>query len=319
MASKYIVTIDLGGTNVLSALIDDISKIVDRVKIPTEISENTDSIVEPIVDSVKGLIKKNKIAESSIRAIAMGVPGTVNPHTGIIGSAPNLKIKNFNIKKAIQKRFKIPVLIENDVNLAALGIKKFEFSEKTNNMLVVFVGTGIGGALIIDHKIYRGSGFFAGEIGHMKVTANGSLSGGKKNLTFENIASRTAIVDAIKKDLKKHPESVLSEMEKKRIKSKALANAVAKGDKYVIGHIESACKVIGTVLGSINTLLNFDTIVLGGGVIEAMGDFMMPLISKAFYKSVLEEPGKQVTLLSTKLGDDAPLLGGVALTEEFSK
>lgn len=319
MASKYIITVDLGGTKVLSALIDDKNKIVDRVKIPTKVEEGKTKLVKAIAESVQQLLLNNKLEQTSIKAISMGVPGTVNPETGIIGNAPNLEIKNYNIKRALQKYFEIPVLIENDVNLAALGIKKFEFNNKTKNMLVVFVGTGIGGALIFNNQLYRGSSFYAGEIGHMKVNGKGFLSVNKKNASFENIASRTAIVKAIKKELKDYPDSVLRDMKKKQIKSKALAHAVKKNDKLVIKHVNNACNVIGSVLGSITTLLNLDTIVIGGGVVEAMGEYMTPRIIKSFEKTVLEEPGEYAKIFATKLGDDAPLLGGVALAEEFLK
>lgn len=319
MASKFVITVDLGGTKVLSALIDSKKNIIDTVKLPTIMEEGRAKLVRTIAESVKKLLENNKVSENDLRAISMGVPGTVNPETGIIGNAPNLGIAKYNIKRAFQKYFQIPILIENDVNLAALGIKQFEFKNKTKNMLVVFVGTGIGGALIFDNKLYRGSNFYAGEIGHMKVNNNGYLNLPKKAATFETIASRTAIVKAIKKELKNYPESVLHDLKKKQIKSKAIANAINKNDKLVKKHVDHACKVIGSVLGSITTLLNLDTIVLGGGVIEAAGDYMVPKIIKAFEKSVLEEPGKYVKILATKLGDDAPLLGGVALADEFIK
>ncbi len=317
MSQKNIITVDLGGTKILSALINSRNQIVERVKVATDIEKGAESIIKSVAESVNQLLETKNLKETDIAAIAMGVPGTVNPNTGLIGNAPNLNIKNFNVKMSLQRYFKIPVLIENDVNLAALGIKRFEFKNKAKNMLVVFVGTGIGGALIFNGNIYRGSSFFAGEIGHMKVSSNGYLNLKAGKSTFENIASRTAIVKAIKKDLKENP-SVNSELrKKKRIKSKALAKAVKGKDKIAVFHIKQAGKVIGTVLGSITTLLNVDTIVLGGGVLEAMSDFMMPVIEKSFYKAVLEEPGKHVKLFVTKLGDDAPLFGGVALAEEF--
>jgi len=317
LASKFIITVDLGGTKVLSALLNSENKIIKTIKLPTKVEEGKSKIVNTIAASIKKIIEESGLNESDIRAISMGVPGTVNPHTGIIGSAPNLGIKNFNIKRALQKHFQIPVLIENDVNLAALGIKRFEFNDKTKNMLVVFIGTGIGGALIFDNKLYRGSNFFAGEIGHMRVNNDGYLNLTKKNSTFENIASRTAIVKAIKKELKNNPVSELSKLKKKQIKSKVLAKALAGNDPIVKKHLNHACKVIGSVLGSITTLLNLDTIVLGGGVVEAMGDYMTPKIITAFNNTVLEEPGKQVKIVYTKLGDEAPLFGGIALADEF--
>ncbi len=319
MKKEYVITVDFGGTKILTALLNSKNEIIERVKIATDIKKKADGMVADIADSIKQLIKKTGVKQSSIEAVSMGVPGTVNPFTGEIGNAPNLQISNFNIKKALQKYIPLPILIENDVNLAGLGIKKFEFKDKIKNMLIVFVGTGIGGALFFNGKIYRGSSIFAGEIGHMKVGPSGSLSY-DGDVTFEGLASRTAIVAAITKQIKKKNKSVLSEyvLKNKKIKSKAIAKAIKEKDDITVKEITNACKIIGRVLGSITTLLNFDTIVLGGGLLEANSDFMMPKIEKAFNEAVIKEIGKSAKLKVTKLGDDGPLYGGIALAEEFN-
>lgn len=314
---KYLITVDLGGTKILSALIKD-EEIVDRYKEATKITGKIEPILDGIEKSVKQLINKNSLNPNEIQAVCLGVPGTVNPLTGIIAYAPNLGIREFNIKEELSKRFSIPILIENDVNLAGLGIQAKELKDKFKNMLVVFVGTGIGGALFFDGKIYRGSSFYAGEIGHMKVSKKGKLRNGS-DATFEKIASRTAVVESITNDIKKGKSSILSDTLKagSRIKSKMLKSALDEGDKVVKKHLSNSATVIGSVLGSITTLANFDTIILGGGVIEAMNDFMMPKIEKAFKSSVLSEPGKITKIDFTKLGDDAPLYGGLGLVHEF--
>lgn len=319
MPRTHLITIDLGGTKILSALLNQKNEIIYRYKIPTDLKKGKANLVKSIAESVKILLAKNELSQRDIKAVCLGVPGTVNPANGVISVAPNIGIKNYNIKEALQQHFKIPVLIENDVNLAGLGIKQFEFNNEVNNMFVVAVGTGIGGALFFDGKIYRGSTFFAGEIGHMFVQKKGALEGKSPHTTFEQLASRTAIVREILKDLKKKKKSVLREYAspKKTIKSKTLLAALNKKDRLASKHITDACNTIGTVLGSITTLINIDTIVLGGGVIEAMGDFMLPKIRKAFKAAVLKDVGSNVRIVATKLGDDAPILGGAALAEEF--
>ena len=321
MASQFIISVDLGGTKILSALINSGNEIVSRVKISTEIGKGNEYLVKSVASCIKKLLKENELIETDIKAICLGVPGTVNPFTGVIGSAPNLGITNFNIKEALANEITIPVLIENDVNLAGLGIKKFELGSDVKNMLVVFVGTGIGGALFFDGKLYRGSSFFAGEIGHIIVEPRGEFSTFSNRTTFELTASRTAMVREIKRGLDKGKKSILKQFKspKKQLKSKALAVAVKKEDQLAIKIVGRAASTIGTVLGSLTTLLNIDTIVLGGGVIEAMHEFMMPKIEKAFKDSVLKEPGEFVNIFETKLGDDAALFGGVALAEEFLK
>ena len=319
MAASYIISVDLGGTKILSALINSSNQIVARVKIATDTNDGPEALVVSIAGAVKKVIEDNHLTEADIKAVCMGVPGTVNPYTGEIALAPNLGIQNFNIKEALANEISIPVLIENDVNLAGLGIKKFEMSNDVKNMVVVFVGTGIGGAFFFEGKIYRGTTFYAGEIGHIRVEGKGDLASAPTHSTFELLASRTAIVREIKKGLNKGKKSSLREYKspKKALKSKALSEALNKKDPLVVKQINKASKTIGTVLGSITTLLNIDTIVLGGGVIEAMHEYMMPRIQAAFEKSVLAAPGECVKIFETKLGDDAALYGGVALAEEF--
>ncbi len=309
----------MGGTKILGAAINSKDGIAVRVKQPTKEGAAPGEYVSAIVEVVNKLVSEDKIKSRSVQAVCLGVPGSVNPDSGIIGLAPNLGLKNFSIKEKLQEKIDYPILIENDVNLAALGIKNFELDEKAKNILVVFVGTGIGGGLIFNEKIYRGSSFVAGEIGHRVVEKNGPICGCGNKGCFEALASRTAIVKNIIDDINSGKKSFLSERVKngERIKSKMLLAAVKADDVIVKKHIQNACVYIGRVLADINNLLNLDTIVLGGGVIEAVGKFMIPAIKEAFEENVLQDSAKITRLKMTKLGDDAALFGGISLVEEF--
>lgn len=320
MQEKFIISVDMGGTKILASVINSKKGIIARYKKPTNIEAGPKTYVKDIAEIVSRVVQNSKIKKSSIAAVCLGVPGSVNPITGVIGLAPNLKLKNFQMKSRLEKLISYPILMENDVNLGALGIKNFGVGKKSTNMLAVFVGTGIGGGIIIDGKIYRGHNFVAGEIGHMLVQKNGPKCGCGKKGCFEALASRTAIVNNIINDVKKgKKKSVLFDLIKsnQRIKSGALKNAVAKSDKVVVTRINEACETIGDVLGSVANLMNFDMIVLGGGVIEALEDYMMPRIKKEFNNHVLDAAAKGVKIVASKLGDDAAIYGGIALAEEF--
>ncbi|MBZ0201173.1 MAG: ROK family protein [Ignavibacteriaceae bacterium] len=319
MTKKYIISIDMGGTKILGAAINSNEGILARIKQPTKEGAAPDEYISAIVEVVNELIADKKFKPESIQAVCLGVPGSVNPETGIIGLAPNLGLKNFSIKEKLQEKIELPVLIENDVNLAAMGIKNFELDEKAKNILVVFVGTGIGGGLLFNGKIYRGSSFVAGEIGHRVVEKNGALCGCGNKGCFEALASRTAIVKSIINDINSGKKSFLTERVKngERIKSKMLRAAVKADDVMVKNHIQNASVYIGRVLADINNLLNLDTIVLGGGVIEAVGKFMLPTIKKTFEENVLQDSAVTTKIKMTKLGDDAALFGGISLAEEF--
>jgi len=319
MHKDSVISIDMGGTKVLGCVANSKEGIIARVKKPTDPNSSRKKYVHQLAEVVFDLIEKTHINKKKIKAVCLGVPGTVNPETGVIGLAPNLGLKNFNIKKMLEAEIPFPVLIENDVNLGALGIKTFGVGKKAHNMLAVFVGTGIGGGLIINGKLYRGSNYVAGEIGHMLVEKNGPKCGCGRKGCFEAIASRTSIVNKIIKDIKSGKRSTLSKLvkNKERIRSKSLLNAVKKKDKIVCKRITEGCDVIGGVLASISNLLNLDMLVLGGGMIEALDFYMLPLIKESFNEHVLNDSAKGLKIVASKLGDDAAIFGGIALAEEF--
>jgi glucokinase len=319
MHKDSVISIDMGGTKVLGCVVNSREGIIARVKKPTDPTVSRKKYVHQLAEIVFELIKEVHINKKKIKAVCLGVPGTLNPVTGVIGLAPNLGLKNFNIKRILEHEIPYPVLIENDVNLGALGIKSFGVGKKAKNMLAIFVGTGIGGGLIIDGRLYRGSNYVAGEIGHMLIDQDGPKCGCGKKGCFEAVASRTAIVNKIIKDIKSGKRSKLSKLVKsgERIRSKSLASAVRSGDKVVIKRIKEGCDIIGGVLASISNLLNLDMIVLGGGMIEAVDFYMLPLIKKSFSEHVLDDSAKGLKIVASKLADDAAIFGGIALAEEF--
>lgn len=319
MVSKYVISVDMGGTKILASVLNTKEGIIAREKKSTNVQEGSAVYISDLVEIIGNVISKAKIKSSQVVAVCIGVPGSVNPYTGNIGLAPNLGLKNFNIKKALQKKIKYPVLIENDVNLAAIGIKNFGVGKKGKNILVVSVGTGIGGGIIINHKIYRGSNFVAGEIGHIPVQNDGPLCGCGRKGCFEAVASRTAVVNKIITDIKSGKRSLLKEFVEsgKKIKSGTLKNAVDENDKVVIRRISDACETIGEVLAGLANLMNFDMIVLAGGLIEALDKFMLPLIKTSFDNHVLKDSAYGLKILASRLADDAAIYGGICLVEEF--
>jgi glucokinase len=311
----------MGGTKILAAVLNSEEGIVKRLKRATGTGKGAEEYVKDLADAVNDLVKESGVGKDQIAAVCLGVPGSVNPFTGVIAIAPNLGLRDYNIKEKLGKLIPYRILIENDVNLGALGIKYFGVGKDAKDMLVVFIGTGIGAGFIFDGKLFRGADYAAGEIGHIKVEKNGPLCGCGNHGCFEAVASRTAVDRNIKRDLDKGEKSILKEFAgtEKQIKSKALANAVNKGDKLAIKHLTKACKTIGRVLADITNLLNLDLIILGGGVIEALDKFMIPVIRESFDENALPSSSKGLKLLPTKLGDDAALYGGIPLAREFLK
>lgn len=319
MPDKFVVSIDMGGTKILASVLNSRAGIISREKKPTNVGAGSSSYISDIVEIVNSVIQKSKVKRNQIAAVCIGIPGSVNPITGNIGLAPNLGLKNFNIKKALRRKIPYPVLIENDVNLAAIGIKNFGVGRKGKNILVVALGTGIGGGIILNNKIYRGSNFVAGEIGHIPVQKNGPLCGCGRKGCFESVASRTAIVNKIIDDIRKGKRSVLKEFVKsgKKIKSGALKDAVDRNDKVVVKRLSDACEIVGEVLAGLANLMNFDMIVLAGGLVEALDKFMLTRIRASFKQHVLNDSAYGLKLVASKLGDDAAIYGGISLAEEY--
>lgn len=316
---NYIITIDLGGTKLLGAITDSSNNILQKIKLPTDLNNGVDGLYNSIIHIINTLIFQVGATQDDIEGIVLGVPGAVNPHTGEIKIAPNLGIKDVNIRQGLlEKNLNIPIYIENDVNLGAIGILGKELDETSKNILVVFIGTGIGGALIFDRKIYRGTNYFAGEIGHMKLNGFDNICGCGQKGCFEAVASRTAIAKEITTALKKGGKSVITKIlsDNKKIKSKALKFALKEKDELVTKIVKEKSIIIGKTLGSITNLLNVDTIVLGGGVTEALSKYIVPWIKKGFKSSVLESL-HDVKIIPTELGDDAAIYAGYYLIKEL--
>lgn len=309
----------MGGTKILAGLINSEEGIIARVKNPTIAGGSQKEYIISLVKIINSLIKEAGIKSKNIKAVCLGIPGSLNPYSGVVGLAPNLGLKKFHVSEKLQEKIPFPVLIENDVNMGALGLKKFGIAKKAKNMLAVFIGTGIGGAIILDGKIYRGTSYAAGEIGHMIINREGPICGCGKKGCFEAVASRASIVRDILEDIKSNKKSIIKKLSfpNKPVKSRILSQAVKANDKLTIKHISKACEVIGQVLANVANLMNFDTIVLGGGLIEALDKFMLPIIKKSFNENVLKDIAKHVEIVSNDLGDDAALYGGIALAEEF--
>ncbi len=147
----------MGGTKILAAVLNSEKGIVKRLKLPTGTGKGAEEYVKVLAHAVKDIVKEADLKKDQVAAVCLGVPGSVNPFTGVIAMAPNLGLRNYNIKEELEKLIPYKVLIENDVNLGALGIKYFGLGKDAKDMLVVFIGTGIGAGFIFDGKLFRGS------------------------------------------------------------------------------------------------------------------------------------------------------------------
>src|SRR5215475_13156926 len=213
-----------------------------------------------------------------ISGVGIGAPGAVDFAAGNVIFAPNLEgWKDVPLKKDLEKQLGVPVFVENDANIAILGVHVAELKSKPKNVVGIFVGTGIGGGLIINGELYSGFNHTAGEIGHMVVEVNGPKCGCGNKGCFEALASRTAIFQRIKAGIKEGEKTLLTEMlgdGLEDLRSGDLRKAIRRGDKFVAKVVESAAEYIGIGVANLVNVVGPDVVVLGGGVMEALADEM---------------------------------------------
>ncbi len=316
--TQYIASVDAGGTKILSAIINSKNKIIARVKKPTPANDSPRAVINRIIECIEAAIIEAKITTEELAAIVVGIPGSLNPERGIVYLAPNLGWKNTKVTSQIKKYFGVPTFIENDANLGALGTHRFGVGKGFKNLLAIFVGTGIGGGLIFNNTLYRGKSFAAGEIGHIIIDPKGEKCGCGNYGCFEAVASRTAITREIKNAIKKDKRTVISKLTNNfgLIKSSILAEALRRNDKLTRKVLKSSAQTIGMVIGNLSNLLDLNAVVLAGGVIEAVGDFMLPIIKKSASEVALPQNFERLKILNSKLADDAALYGGIVIAKE---
>jgi len=214
------------------------------------------------------------------------------------------------------------VFVENDCNISTLGVYVAELKSKPRSLVGIFVGTGIGGGLIVNCELYSGYGHTAGEIGHMVLEVNGPKCGCGNKGCFEAVASRTAIFQQIKAGIKDGQKTILTEMlgnDLEDLRSGDLRKAIRRGDKFVDRIIEGASEYIGIATANLINILNPEVVVLGGGVIEALADEMMSVISETAQDYAMPGTMKGVEIISSKLGDNAGITGAAVLARRETK
>ena len=318
--STNVVGVDMGGTKILSAVIDPEGNILSTAKVPTKADKDTSIVIDRIAECIQRAIDKSGVTAASIQAVGIGAPGPLDPATGIVIFAPNLRWKDVRLKEELEARVGFPTFVDNDVNIGTLGEHVFGAGKGVQNVVGIFVGTGIGGGIILQGELFHGASKTAGEIGHIIVKAGGPRCGCGTRGCLEALASRTAMTKQFQKAiLKKGKKSVLSELtsgDLGAIRSGVLAKAIRANDKLTLKVIKKATKYLGIGIGSIVNFLNPEMIVLGGGVVEALDDTFLDSIRKASEKYALPNTLSGVQIVRAKLGDNAGILGAAALARQ---
>lgn len=310
------VAVDMGATKVQASTVMACGTIVRRLKNVTPRDVGADPIVEVIESSIHSILEKTQASMDRVAAVGLAIPGVVDPDAGRVVFTANAGLSGFEIGPHLQKKLNVPVVIGNDCNLGALGEKWLGSARDADSAMAILVGTGIGGGFVQGSKLWRGARESASEIGHMVMQIGGPKCGCGNLGCFEALASRTAIERDIRRAIDAGRESLISELTEgnlKLIRSGVLSKALEQGDELVAEVLSSAAEVIGHACISVRHLLDPEVIVLGGGVIEACSDFMVPIVEQIVAADNLPGARPGGGILVSALGDDAVVLGAVAL------
>ncbi|RMH30331.1 MAG: ROK family protein [Planctomycetota bacterium] len=315
-ARTFAAGVDLGGTNIQAGILNPKAKVLGRAKAKTAPESGFDAVVDRIIRTVRAACEDAQVPFESLSCLGVGTPGPVDPATGIVLEAVNLRWDNAPLRKALIDKTGLDVVIENDVNAAVYGEWKRGAGKGATDLLGVWVGTGVGGGLVLRGQPFMGHFHTAGEIGHM-ILVPGAAPGSR---SLEHNCSRTAVAERIARLIRANRKSSLAEVvnDGKRIKSKMLADAYHSGDELVCEVINDSADRLGMAIGSVVTLLSLQRVVIGGGLTEALGEPYVSRIRAATIRAAFPKAVKKVEVVESALGDDAGIIGAaIAATDHL--
>ena len=315
--APYVIGMDLGGTKILAAVVDAEGRIMAEAKRATKADEGSDVVIRRMAQTARKAARQAGVEWSAVTGLGVGAPGPIDPESGFVYNPPNLPgWDEIALAPRLSDALELPVFLENDVNLGTLGEHALGAGQDTKDMVGIFVGTGVGGGLILDGKLRSGFRYAAGEVGHMIVFADGPVCGCGKRGCLESVASRTAIERDIRLGIAAGRQNLIPKLvkEKGRLTSGVLAKALRKGDPLVTEVMGRAQWYLGLLAASIVNLVDPEMIVFGGGVVEALGEeFLTPIGVTARQYYIQQAGADRVRIVAAQLGDHAGVLGAAVL------
>ena len=318
MAESYNLCLDIGGTKVLGVVFNSKKEIVYRLKKKTKAGGNTsENIEELIISVVRELITGAGIKKSDLHAIAAGAPGVIDQEKGIVLFSPNLPWRNYNIKKPIEDEFGCPFYIGNDVNVGVLGEYKYGAARGYKNVVGFFVGTGMGGGLILNGELFTGNKFKAAEYGHIIMEPEGPLCNCGQRGCLEAFSSKQGMTSYIRQQVARGRKSLMADaVEDGVFKSKALKKALSEGDEVAREAVYRAAHYLAIASGNLVNTFSPDIVVYGGGVIESVGDIFMERILSEVDQFCMPSIRDTVEFKKATLGDDSILYGALSMIKK---
>lgn len=314
---NFVVGVDLGGTKISCALSDLDGNVVSQFVVATNAFEGEAPVLNRIINGIETVIEKGNISINDVKAIGIGSPGPLDSKTGIIITTPNLPFKNFNIVDPLKERFGIPVFLDNDANVAAIGEYMLGAGKGTKNMVFFTVSTGVGGGAILNGSIYRGSTSNALEIGHSTVAPASVIRCNCGNVgCLEALSSGTAIAKRAKEAVLTNVDTSLKQYES--LTSYEVFVEAEAGDKVAKEIRDTALEYLGVGVANAIAIFDPDMVVIGGGVSKA-GDIVFEKVQQVVNTRCFKSMANHCKIVPAGLGTDAGVIGAVALALLESK
>ena len=315
---KYYVGIDLGGTNIVAGVVDESYKIIAKASTKTNCPRPEKEIAEDMAKMAVEAVKNADLTLDDIEWIGIGTPGIANSATGIIEYSNNLGFKDTPMVKYITEfigRNDTPVFIENDANAAAYGEYVAGAAKGSKNAVCITLGTGVGGGIIIDGKIYAGSNFAGAEIGHTVIEVDGAQCSCGRKGCFEAYSSATGLIRMSKEAMEQFPDSIMNKMaeEKGKVTARTSFDAMRAGDKPAKDVVDKYIKYLAAGITNTINIFQPDVLCIGGGVCNEGDPLLLPvkeLVKKEVYT---RNSPKNCEIVIAKLGNDAGIIGAAFL------
>ena len=315
-SGNSIIGVDLGGTNVRAAVVTKDGRIVGEGRRPSLAMEGPDVTIPEIVLAIRDAMSDAGVQAKDVCGIGMGVPGRHKSREGIVIWSPNFKDwGGLQLLAPIREQIGAPAYMGNDVNVAALGEFRFGAAKDVNSMVMMTLGTGIGGGIILDGKLWLGANEGGGEIGHQIINPNGGLCGCGNFGDLESEANRDAIIERARRKMFLGRTTILTEgLETKflDLTPAMIAEAANKGDALAIEVLEETGYFVGIGVSNAINFLNVEMVVIGGGISQA-GAVLWDAIIRTVHANALIEALEVCRVVPAALADDAGIMGGVVL------
>jgi glucokinase len=317
---RLIIGIDIGGTKISVTLAGKRGTILAAQVFSSLQGRKPDRSIDEIESAVRSLTRKLKMKPSDWIGVGVGMPGAIDPSDGTIRKSPNLKgWERLKLDSILRRRFRVPVVVENDANAAALGEKYFGAGRGVENFLYLTVSTGIGSGIVANGRLVRGDSGLAGEAGHMTVVRKGLLCSCGKRGCLEAYSSGTAIAEHARNLLRGGAKSdYLKRVRLNQITGSLVSQAARVGDRVAIQARRMAAEYLGVGLANIIQLLNPKCIILGGGVMEHVNHFWKPMM-ESVKRETWPISFRSCKIVRSKLGGRVGDLGAIALVMEHMK